>query len=216
MERIFEIILPAIPQTLMMVSVSSVIAIALGLPLGLVLYVTQKKGLSENLFIYRILDAIINMLRSLPFVVLMLVVFPLSLFIVGRRIGTEAAIVPLTVSAIPFVARLMETYLNEVDKGIIEAARAMGSGTFTIVTKVLIREALPQIINGITMTIINLIGLSAIAGIIGGGGLGDVANRYGYQRNQVDILWAACIVIIFLVQAVQFIGNRLSKSINKK
>ncbi len=216
MERIFEIILPAIPQTLMMVSVSSVIAIALGLPLGLVLYVTQKKGLSENLFIYRILDAIINMLRSLPFVVLMLVVFPLSLFIVGRRIGTEAAIVPLTVSAIPFVARLMETYLNEVDKGIIEAARAMGSGAFTIVTKVLIREALPQIINGITMTIINLIGLSAIAGIIGGGGLGDVANRYGYQRNQVDILWAACIVIIFLVQAVQFIGNRLSKSINKK
>ena len=216
MERIFEIILPAIPQTLMMVSVSSVIAIALGLPLGLVLYVTQKKGLSENLFIYRILDAIINMLRSLPFVVLMLVVFPLSLFIVGRRIGTEAAIVPLTVSAIPFVARLMETYLNEVDKGIIEAARAMGSGTFTIVTKVLIREALPQIINGITMTIINLIGLSAIAGIIGGGGLGDVANRFGYQRNQVDILWAACIVIIFLVQAVQFIGNRLSKSINKK
>lgn len=216
MERIFEIILPAIPQTLMMVSVSSAIAIALGLPLGLVLYVTQKKGLSENLFIYRILDAIINMLRSLPFVVLMLVVFPLSLFIVGRRIGTEAAIVPLTVSAIPFVARLMETYLNEVDKGIIEAARAMGSGTFTIVTKVLIREALPQIINGITMTIINLIGLSAIAGIIGGGGLGDVANRYGYQRNQVDILWAACIVIIFLVQAVQFIGNRLSKSINKK
>lgn len=216
MERIFEIILPAIPQTLMMVSVSSAIAIALGLPLGLVLYVTQKKGLSENLFIYRILDAIINMLRSLPFVVLMLVVFPLSLFIVGRRIGTEAAIVPLTVSAIPFVARLMETYLNEVDKGIIEAARAMGSGAFTIVTKVLIREALPQIINGITMTIINLIGLSAIAGIIGGGGLGDVANRYGYQRNQVDILWAACIVIIFLVQAVQFIGNRLSKSINKK
>lgn len=216
MERIFEIILPAIPQTLMMVSVSSAIAIALGLPLGLVLYVTQKKGLSENIFIYRILDAIINMLRSLPFVVLMLVVFPLSLFIVGRRIGTEAAIVPLTVSAIPFVARLMETYLNEVDKGIIEAARAMGSGAFTIVTKVLIREALPQIINGITMTIINLIGLSAIAGIIGGGGLGDVANRYGYQRNQVDILWAACIVIIFLVQAVQFIGNRLSKSINKK
>lgn len=216
MERIFEIILPAIPQTLTMVSVSSVIAVLLGLPLGLVLYVTQKDGLSENLFIYRILDAIINMLRSLPFVVLMLVVFPLSLLIVGRRIGTEAAIVPLTVSAIPFVARLMETYLNEVDKGIIEAARAMGSDTFTIVTKVLIREALPQIVNGITMTIINLIGLSAIAGIIGGGGLGDVANRYGYQRNQVDILWAACIVIILLVQAVQFIGNRLSKSINKK
>lgn len=216
MERILQILLPAIPQTLLMVVVSSIIAISLGLPLGVILYITQKDGLSENQFIYKILDGIINMFRSLPFVVLMLVVFPLSLLIVGKRIGTEAAIVPLTVSAIPFVARLMETYLDEVDKGIIEAARAMGSNTFTIVRKVLIREAMPQIINGITMTVINLIGLSAIAGIIGGGGLGDVANRYGYQRNQTDILWAACIVIIILVQSVQFIGNRLSKSINKK
>lgn len=216
MVEIFEKIRPAIPETLMMVFVSSFLAMLFGIPLGIILYITKKDGLSENSLLYAVLDGIINILRSLPFVVLMLLVFPLSKLIVGKRIGTEAAIVPLTVSAIPFVARLMEGYFNEVDNGIIEAAKSMGSNTYTIVTKVLLKEALPQIINGITMTIINIIGMSAVAGMIGGGGLGDIAIRYGYQRNQMDVLWGSCIAIVLMVQLVQFFGNNLSKAINKK
>lgn len=146
----------------------------------------------------------------------MLLVFPLSKFIVGKTIGTTASIVPLSVSAAPFVARLMEGYLVDIDKGLIEAAKAMGSTNFQIVTKVMIPEALPSIINGITMTIINIIGYSAMAGLIGGGGLGEVANRYGYQRNQYDVLLVAVLIIIIIVQIVQFIGNTWAKSINKK
>ena len=146
----------------------------------------------------------------------MLLILPLTKLLIGRRIGTTASIVPLTVSAIPFLARLLEGDFNSVDRGIIEAARAMGSSTQTIVRKVVIKEALPNIISSITMTIISLVGQSAIVGMIGGGGLGDIAIRYGYQRNQKDILWAACIAIIILVQLVQFIGINTSKAIDKK
>jgi len=215
-ERINDIVLPAVPETLIMVAVSSLIGVILGLVLGIILYVTKEGGLKENRTVYRILDVIINVIRSLPFIVLMLILVPLTKLIVGRRIGLQASIVPLTVTAIPFLARLFEGNFNEIDEGIIEAAKAMGSNTWTIVKKVVLKEALPSIINSITMTVINLIGLSAIVGTIGGGGLGDVALRYGYQRNQLDILWASCIAIIIIVQIVQIIGKNLSKRLNKK
>lgn len=216
MSEIFEIVGPAIPETLYMVFVSTLISLIVGLPLGIILTITREDGLKPAKYIYSVLDWIINILRSLPFVILMLLVFPLSKFIVGKTIGTTASIVPLSVSAAPFVARLMEGYLVDIDKGLIEAAKAMGSTNFQIVTKVMIPEALPSIINGITMTIINIIGYSAMAGLIGGGGLGEVANRYGYQRNQYDVLLVAVLIIIIIVQIVQFVGNTWSKSINKK
>ena len=216
MNDILKIVLPAIPETLIMVGASSILAILVGTPLAIILYTSQNGGLSEDAKFYGILDTVINVLRSLPFVVLMLLILPLTKLLIGRRIGTTASIVPLTVSAIPFLARLLEGDFNSVDRGIIEAARAMGSSTQTIVRKVVIKEALPNIISSITMTIISLVGQSAIVGMIGGGGLGDIAIRYGYQRNQKDILWAACIAIIILVQLVQFIGINVSKSIDKK
>ncbi|MFY9214409.1 MAG: methionine ABC transporter permease [Tissierellaceae bacterium] len=216
MERIISIVLPAIPETLLMVGVSSLIAVVVGLPLGMILYTSQKGGLSENLTVYKILDGFVNIFRSLPFAVLMLLVMPLTRFIVGRRIGTTASIVPLTITAIPFIARMFEGNFNGLDKGIIEAARAMGSDTLTILRKVVLKESLPQIISTVTMTIINLIGQSAIVGLIGGGGLGDIAIRYGYSRNQMDILYAACIAIIVLVQIVQLVGNNLAKIVDKK
>lgn len=216
MKDIFSIVGPAIPETLYMVFVSTALALLIGLPVAVIMVLTREDGLSENRFIYRILDGIVNVLRSFPFVILILVVFPLSRFIVGKAIGTTAAIVPLTVAAAPFVARLMESTFLEVDKGLIEAAKAMGSTNSQIVWKVLIPEAMPSIVHGITMTLINVVSYSAMAGILGGGGLGDVASRYGYQRNQLDILWASVLVIIVMVQIVQFVGNRLAEAINKK
>lgn len=216
MERIIDIVLPAIPETLVMVLASTIIALLIGLPLGIVLTNTRQGGLTESTKVYSILDGIINVLRSFPFVILMIVVFPLSRLIVGKSYGTAAMIIPLSLSAAPFVARLMEGYFIQVDSGIIEAAKSMGSSNKEIIFKVLIPEAMPMLVSGITMTLINVIGYSAMAGVMGGGGLGDVANRYGYQRNEPLILWSAVIVIIILVQIVQFIGNKIAENIDKR
>lgn len=216
MERIIDIVLPAIPETLVMVLASTIIALLIGLPLGIILTNTRPGGLNESAKVYSILDGIINVLRSFPFVILMIVVFPLSRLIVGKSYGTAAMIIPLSLSAAPFVARLMEGYFIQVDSGIIEAAKSMGSSNKEIIFKVLIPEAMPMLVSGITMTLINVIGYSAMAGVMGGGGLGDVANRYGYQRNEPLILWSAVIVIIILVQIVQFIGNKIAENIDKR
>ncbi|MET3616873.1 D-methionine transport system permease protein [Peptoniphilus olsenii] len=216
MDNIKDIILPAIPETLIMVFLSTLIALIIGIPLGIILNNTRPGGISESQKFYKILDAVINILRSFPFVILMIVVFPLSRVIVGKAYGTAAMIIPLSLSAAPFVARLMEGYFIQIESGIIEAAKSMGSTKREIIFKVLIPEAMPMIVNGITMTIINVIGYSAMAGVMGGGGLGDVANRYGYQRNELKILWAAVVVIIVLVQIVQLIGNELSEKIDKR
>lgn len=216
MERIIDIVLPAIPETLVMVLASTIIALLIGLPLGIILTNTRPGGLNESIKVYSILDGIINVLRSFPFVILMIVVFPLSRLIVGKSYGTAAMIIPLSLSAAPFVARLMEGYFIQVDSGIIEAAKSMGSTNKEIIFKVLIPEAMPMLVSGITMTLINVIGYSAMAGVMGGGGLGDVANRYGYQRNEPLILWSAVIVIIILVQIVQFIGNKIAENIDKR
>lgn len=216
MDRLISIIGPAIPQTLIMVFASTFIAIVLGLPLGVILTITRKDGLCQNLNIYSVLDKIINILRSFPFIILVIVVFPLSRILVGKAYGTAAMIIPLSISAAPFVARLMEGYFNQIDKGIIEAAKSVGSTNMQIITRVLIPEAMPMIVNGITMTLINVVGYSAMAGAIGGGGLGDIAIRYGYQMRDEVILWSTVVLIILIVQIVQVIGNRIEKKIDRR
>lgn len=216
MDRLISIIGPAIPQTLIMVFASTFIAIILGLPLGVILTITRKDGLCQNLKIYSVLDKIINILRSFPFIILVIVVFPLSRILVGKAYGTAAMIIPLSISAAPFVARLMEGYFNQIDKGIIEAAKSVGSTNIQIITRVLIPEAMPMIVNGITMTLINVVGYSAMAGAIGGGGLGDIAIRYGYQMRDEVILWSTVVLIILIVQIVQVIGNRIEKKIDRR
>ena len=188
----------------------------MGLPLGVILTITRKDGLCQNLKIYSVLDKIINILRSFPFIILVIVVFPLSRILVGKAYGTAAMIIPLSISAAPFVARLMEGYFNQIDKGIIEAAKSVGSTNMQIITRVLIPEAMPMIVNGITMTLINVVGYSAMAGAIGGGGLGDIAIRYGYQMRDEVILWSTVVLIILIVQIVQVIGNRIEKKIDRR
>ncbi|MDO5037259.1 MAG: methionine ABC transporter permease [Tissierellia bacterium] len=216
MNEILEIILPAIPQSLVMIFASSLIAVLLGMPLGILMTLTRPGGLRERAKLYSVLDSVTNFLRSVPFIILMLILIPLMRLIVGKAYGTAATIIPLSVSAIPFFARLMEGYLSQVDMGVLEAAQSMGSNDFQIVFRVLIPEALPQIVNGITMMIINIIGYSAMAGTIGGGGLGEVAVRYGYNYRRDDVLWAAVIIIVALVQITQFVGNRIEKKVNKR
>ena len=211
-----ELIVPALLETVYMVFFSTIFSLVIGFPLGILLVITEKDGIWERPNIYRVLDGIINILRSFPFIILMILLFPLSRIIVGSSIGTTATIVPLSIAAAPFVARLIEGSLKEVDKGIIESSLAMGSNVREIVFKVLIPESMPSLITSITTAIINLIGYAAMAGAIGGGGLGDVAIRYGLYRFQRDTMIGSVIVIIILVQGVQFIGNKLSIKIDKK
>jgi D-methionine transport system permease protein len=197
-------------QTLVMVGLSTVFSLALGFPLGILLCVTDPSGIAPRSALNQVLSRIVNILRSFPFIILMILLFPLSRIIVGTSIGTVATIVPLSIAAAPFVARIIETALKEVDPGVIQAARAMGSTDSQIILKVMIPEALPSLISGVTLTIINLIGYSAMAGAIGGGGLGDLAIRYGYQRFRSDIMIAAVVIILVMVELIQFFGTRLS------
>lgn len=202
-----NIILPALLDTLYMVVSSTILAVILGFVLAIILVVTSPKGLNPNKLLYNILDFIINILRSMPFLILMISIAPFTKFIVGKSIGTNAAIVPLTIGAMPFAARVIESSLNEVDYGIIEAAKSFGSSNMQIIFKVMIKEALPSIVSGITLTVINVIGYSAMAGSIGAGGLGDVAVRYGYHRFKVDVMIITVIILIILVQLIQALGN---------
>ena len=179
MADLFELLLPSLLQTLYMVTVSTIVSLVLGLPIGVLLVITERGGIWEKPWINSILGTIVNVTRSFPFLILMIVLFPLARVIVGKSIGPTAAIVPLSIAAAPFVARVIESSLREVDKGIVEAVTSMGATNFEIIFKVLIPEAMPSLVSNITLTIINLIGYSAMAGIIGGGGLGDLAIRYG-------------------------------------
>lgn len=203
-------------QTVYMSFVSAFFALVIGLPLGVILVLTDTGGLRENKRVYHILDAIINVFRSIPILILIIMLFPLSRFIVGRSTGTTAVIVPLVISAAPFVARIMEQSLNELDPGVIEAAKSMGVSHYTMVRHVMLPEALPSIVNGVTIVLINLIGYSAIAGAIGGGGLGDLALQFGYYRRDTKALYIAVIIIIALVQIVQISGNAIRKAVDKK
>ncbi|MFA5522882.1 MAG: methionine ABC transporter permease [Tissierellales bacterium] len=216
MDNIFSLLIPSLWETLLMVALSTVFSLILGFPLGILLVITEKGGIWEKPSLNSILSAIVNVFRSFPFIILMIFVMPLTKVIVGKSIGTLATVVPLSIAAAPFVARIIEGALKEVDRGIIEAVSSMGASTFEIITKVLIPEAMPSLILGITLTIINLIGYSAMAGAIGGGGLGDLAIRYGYHRFQTDIMIASVILIIILVQVIQFIGNKLALIIDKR
>ncbi|GLC28794.1 methionine ABC transporter permease [Clostridium omnivorum] len=210
-----EILLPGLGDTLYMVIVSTVFAVILGFLPAVILVVTDKKGLKPNKIINSTLDFIINLLRSFPFIILMIAIFPLTKLIAGTSIGKNAAIVPLTIGAAPFAARVIESALKEVDPGIIEAAKSFGASTTQIIFKVMIREALPSIVLGITLTVISVIGYSAMAGTIGGGGLGDIAVRYGYQRFKTDIMIYTVIILIVVVQLFQSVGNILYKKLNK-
>ena len=197
-------------QTLEMVLFSTLISMLIGFPLGVLLYSTTSMGITPRPILNQVLSRIVNVLRSFPFIILMILLFPLSRLILGTSIGTTATIIPLSIAAAPFVARLVETALLEVDPGMIQAARAMGSTNSQIIYKVLIPESMPSLVSGITLTIINLIGYSAMAGTIGGGGLGDLAIRYGYQRFRPDVMAASVVVIIVMVEVIQFIGTRIA------
>lgn len=208
-----RLILPATGQTLVMVFFSTLFSLILGFPLGILLMVTGREdqgGIMPHRILNEVMDKIVNVLRSFPFIILMIVLFPLSRLILHTAIGTKATIVPLSIAAAPFVARVVESALKEVDPGVIQAARAMGSTNRQIIVKVLVPEALPSLIDGVTLTIINLIGYSAMAGAIGGGGLGDLAIRYGYQRFRGDIMFVAVIIILVLVEIIQVVGNTIS------
>lgn len=210
-------ILPeALLKTLYMIFASALIGTIIGLPLGIILTITQKGHLKPRPTLNKSLGAIVNILRSFPFAILIIALIPFTHFLIGTSLGTNASIVPLTIAAAPFIARIIESALNEVDKQIIDAAIVMGSNTKQIVTKVLLREALPSMISGLTLTVVNLIGYSAMVGLVGGGGLGQVAIQYGYQRFNIFIMITTVILLILLVQLVQWIGNKLAYAINFK
>lgn len=211
-----ELIIPSLLETLYMVFFSTIFSLLIGFPLGILLVITENNSIWEKPVLNKVLNSIINVLRSFPFIILMILVFPISKLIVGKTIGTTATIVPLSIAAAPFVARIIESSLKEVDKGVIELSLSMGATIPQIIFKVLIPEAMPSLILGITITIINLIGYSAMAGAIGGGGLGNLAIRYGLYRFQTDIMIISVALIILLVQGVQYLGNRMSIMINKK
>ncbi|NLC03858.1 MAG: ABC transporter permease [Tissierellia bacterium] len=206
-------LLKSIKETLIMVSVSGIISLVIGILIGVLLVVTKKGNILENRTINNIFDKAINIFRSIPFIILLAGLIPLTRIIVGTGIGTKGAIVPLVFGTVPFFARQIETALFEVDKGVIEAAQAMGSGPWDIIFRVYLRESLPGIIRGVTITFVSLIGLSAMAGFIGGGGLGDFAIRYGYQRNMIDITYVTIIIILIMVSIGQGLGNLLIKKI---
>ena len=206
---VFSMIWTSTLETLYMVFFSTLFSLLIGFPIGILLTVTKEGNILERPKLNKVLDFIINTLRSFPFIILMILLFPLSRIIVGTTIGSTAAIVPLSISAAPFVARMIEGALNEVDKGLIEASSSMGANNWTIIFKVMIPETMPHIIHGITVTVISLIGFSAMAGTIGAGGLGDLAIRFGYQRFKTDIMVFAVIVIIIVVQILQSLGNYL-------
>lgn len=216
---IFKLVAESTLQTIEMVFWSTVFSLIMGLPLGVLLHVTDKEdqgGIIPKPVLNEILSRIVNILRSFPFLILMIILMPVARFILGTTIGTRASVVSLSIAATPFVARVIETSLKEVDPGVIQAAKAMGSTNWQIIVKVMLPEALPSLVSGVTLTIINLIGYSAMAGTIGGGGLGDLAIRYGYQRFRSDVMLAAVIVIIVLVEMVQFVGNKLSSRLLAK
>ena len=202
--------------TLYMTLTSTLFAYIIGLPMGILLVITAKDGLKPNAAVYKILDIIVNVVRSVPFLILLMLLIPFTRFIVGKSYGATATIVPLTAAAAPFIARLVESSLLEVDKGVIEAAQSMGAGTWTIVWKVLLAEARTSLIVGATIALGTILGYSAMAGAVGGGGLGDVAIRYGYYRYQADIMLVTVVLLVILVQILQFIGTKLSKKLDKR
>lgn len=205
-----------IKDTLYMVLTSTLFGYILGLPLGILLAITGKNGIKKNVVVYRFLDIIVNLIRSVPFLILLILVSPLTKMIVGKSYGASATVVSLVIAAAPMIARMVESSLNEVDPGVIEAARSMGAGTGTIITKVLLGEARTSLLVGVTISLGTILGYSAMAGVLGGGGLGDIAIRYGYYRYQSDIMWITVILLVILVQILQGLGMLVSRKMDHK
>ncbi len=212
----FSLLLLSFEETLLMVGVSGVLGALLGVPLGVLLYLSAHGGVLPNVLLNRVLGLTVNAVRSTPFIILLVAVIPVTRLLVGSSIGTMAAIVPLTIAAAPFVARLVEVALREVDAGLIEAAQAMGASTWQIICKVLLPEALPGIVAGLTVTFVSLVGYSAMAGAVGGGGLGDVGIRYGYQRFLPEVMLAVVLILVVFVQLVQSFGDWLVRRLSHK
>ena len=211
-----DLLTKALGETVYMVAVSMIIATLLGVPLGVLLQTTKKGGILEAPALKKAVGGVVNAVRSIPFIILMVAIIPFTRLVVGSAIGTTAAMVPLVIAAIPFIGRQVETSLTEVPYGLVEAALSMGATPVQIIRRVLLPEAMPSIIQQLTTVVISLVGESAMAGAIGGGGLGDLAIRYGYQRFRPDVMIATVVILIILVQVVQFLGNWLSKRLNKK
>ena len=202
--------------TLYMTLVSTIAAYVLGLPMGIALVITAEDGLRPNKLIYKLIDIIVNVVRSVPFLILLILVIPLTRAIVGKAYGPTATIVPLVLAAAPFIARMVESSLLEVDKGVIEAAQTMGASLWTIIVKVMLGEARTSLVVGATIVLGTVLGYSAMAGIVGGGGLGDIAIQYGYYRYQADIMWVTVVLLVLLVQIMQYAGTKLSKKLDKR
>ena len=206
----------ALGETIYMVAISMLIASAIGIPLGVLLHVTAKGEFLDAPMVNRSIGAVVNAVRSIPFIILMVAIIPLTRLIVGSAIGTTAAMVPLVIASVPFIGRQVETSLREVPRGLVEAALSMGATPMQIITRVLLPESMPGIVSQLTTVIIALVGESAMAGAIGGGGLGDLAIRYGYQRFRPDIMITTVVILIVLVQLVQFLGNTLAARLDKR
>ena len=215
-DDVLELLLTGLGETLYMVALSTLIAFVIGLPLGVILVATDKGSVLEAPKINKVFGTVINVVRSFPTIILIVVLLPLARFVVGTTLGATAAIVPLSIGAAPFIARIIENCLKEVNFGKIEAATAMGANPLTIITRVLIPEALPSLVRGLTIAVVGIIGMTAVAGAIGAGGLGSLAIRFGYMRYRDDIMIATVITLIILVQGVQFGGDLLANYINRK
>ena len=214
--EVIHMIILGIGQTLYMVILSTLFGYVLGLPWGITLAVTNKEGIRPNAAVYRVIDFITNIMRSIPFLILLILIIPLTKLIVGKSYGSTATIVPLVVSAAPFIARMVESSLMEVDPGVIEAAESMGADAFTIITKVLLVEARVSLIVGVTICFGTILGYSAMAGAVGGGGLGDIAIRYGYHRYQADVMIVTVILLVIMQQIFQYAGMFLSNRIDRR
>lgn len=215
-EQIREMILNGILETLYMTVVSTLFGYVFGLPMGVLLCISNKDGLKPHPVLYKILDFIANIVRSVPFLILLILLIPFTRFLLGKSYGSTATIVPLTVAAIPFIARMVESSLKEVDNGVVEAARAMGAGTMRIILRVLLVEARTSLITGATIAIGTILGYSAMAGAVGGGGLGDIAVRYGYYRYQTDIMIVTVILLIVIVQIFQSVGMLIANRLDRR
>ncbi|MDS1030771.1 methionine ABC transporter permease [Bacillota bacterium LX-D] len=215
-DDLFDLLLGGLGETIYMVVLSTVAALILGLPLGIILVATEKGHILEAPRFNKVLGTFINIFRSFPFIILIVVLLPLSRFIVGTTLGATAAVVPLSIGSAPFLARIIENSLKEVSTGKIEAAQAMGANPFLIITKVLLPEALPSLVRGVTLAVITITGFTAVAGAIGAGGLGSLAIRFGYMRFRDDIMIATVAVLVLFVQGVQWGGDFVARSINRK
>lgn len=215
-EGMMELLTQGFGETLYMTLGATIFAYVIGLPWGIVLAITDKSGICPNSAVYRVLDVVTNVLRSVPFLILLITVQPLTKFIVGKNYGSSATMVPLFIAAAPFVARMVESSLKEVDHGVIEAATSMGASTWQIIYKVLIVESRTSLIVGVTIALGTVLGYSAMAGVVAGGGLGDIAIRYGYYRKETDVMIVTVILLVVLVQILQGIGMKIAKAVDKR